>query len=77
MVVAVGRGEVTAVETGSVPSITWMRPALRAATGTGPVVLTFETPAARDAAAAAIIAEAGLGEPEPPSNEEGPWTPGS
>ena len=85
--VALGRGEVTAVEAGTVASVGWERPAIRAHTGTGPIVLTFDTPAARDAAAAAIIAEAGLDAGAPPGPgivedgttepQEGPWTPGS
>ena len=75
--VAVGRGDVTAVEAGSVRSIRWARPALRATVDTGPVILTFATEAERDTAAAAIIAEAGLGKPDPSPSEEGTWTPGS
>jgi hypothetical protein len=59
--VALGRGEVTRLSSGQVMAFRGPRPAIRVAAGTGPLVLSFDTGAERDRAAAELLAEIGLG----------------
>jgi hypothetical protein len=55
--VAVGRGELTAFQVGTVTPLRGARPALRVTAGTGPILVSFETVEARDRAAAEFAAE--------------------
>jgi hypothetical protein len=59
--VAVGHGELVRLSAGQAMAFRLPRPALRAVAGTGPLVLSFDTEAARDRAAAEFLAETGLG----------------
>ncbi|MFL5676772.1 MAG: hypothetical protein ACJ77X_03945 [Chloroflexota bacterium] len=58
--VALGRGELQRVSSGHVMTLRAPRPALRVVAGTGPLLLSFDTDAERDRAAAELLAEAGL-----------------
>jgi hypothetical protein len=59
--VAVGLGELVRLSAGQVMAFRGPRPALRVVAGTGPLVLSFDTDAARDRAAAELLDETGLG----------------
>jgi len=59
--VAVGRGELTAMEAGSVIPLRGDRPALRLNAGTGPLLVSFGSVEERDRAAAELAAETGIG----------------
>ena len=58
--VALGIGELQRLSVGSATTFRGARPALRATAGTGRLILSFQDVAARDRAAAELIAEAGL-----------------
>jgi hypothetical protein len=60
--VAVGRGELTAMEAGTVYPFRGARPALRLTAGTGTLLVSFDSHTARDVAAAELAAETGIGE---------------
>jgi hypothetical protein len=60
--IAVGRGELTAMEAGTVYPFRGARPALRLTAGTGTVLVSFDSSTARDVAAAELAAETGIGE---------------
>jgi len=60
--IAVGEGELTAMETGTVYPFRGARPALRLTAGTGTLLVSFESSTARDVAAAELAAETGIGE---------------
>lgn len=74
--VALGIGELQRLSVGSATTFRGARPALRATAGTGPLILSFEDVAARDRAAAELVAEAGLdlaaAPAHPASTMEGP-----
>jgi hypothetical protein len=55
--VAVGRGELTSMEVGTVRPVRGERPALRLNAGTGAVLVSFDSVADRDRAAAELTAE--------------------
>ncbi|MGZ9276870.1 MAG: hypothetical protein ACXW4L_07100 [Candidatus Limnocylindrales bacterium] len=55
--VAVGRGELTGIQIGTVSLLRGTRPALRLTAGTGPILVSFESVEARDRAAAELAAE--------------------
>ena len=59
--VAVGLGELKKVSAGRVMTFRAPRPALRVVAGTGPLLLSFDTEADRDRAAAELLDESGLG----------------
>ena len=59
--VAVGLGELRRVSTGQVMTFRAPRPALRVVAGTGPLVLSFDSEAERDRAAAELRHDSGLG----------------
>jgi hypothetical protein len=59
--VAVGLGDLVRLSAGQVMAFRGPRPALRVVAGTGPLVLSFDTEAARDRAAAELLDETGLG----------------
>ena len=59
--VAVGLGEVERLSSGQVMTMRAPRPALRVVAGTGPLLLSFDTDAERDRAAAELLDETGLG----------------
>jgi hypothetical protein len=59
--VAVGLGELTRLSSGQVMTFRAPRPALRVVAATGPLLLSFDTEAERDRAAAELLDEAGLG----------------
>jgi hypothetical protein len=60
--IAIGRGELTAMEAGTVYPFRGARPALRLKAGTGTLLVSFESSTARDVAAAELAAETGIGE---------------
>ncbi len=60
--IAVGEGELTAMETGTVYPFRGARPALRLTAGTGTLLVSFDSSTARDVAAAELAAETGIGE---------------
>jgi hypothetical protein len=60
--VAVGRGELTAIESGAVTPFRGSRPALRLNAGTGRLLVSFDSVQDRDRAAAELGAEAGIGQ---------------
>lgn len=60
--VAVGLGEVSRLSIGRAMAFRGPRPALRIVAGTGQVILSFDTDAQRDAAAAELLAETRLGD---------------
>jgi len=59
--VALGLGEVERLSSGRVMTMRAPRPALRVVAGTGPLLLSFDTDAERDRAAAELLDETGLG----------------
>lgn len=59
--VALGRGELRSLELGQVVPFRGSRPALRVEAGTGTLLLSFDSEAARDQAAAELAAESGIG----------------
>lgn len=59
--IAVGSGEVTRLSSGQAMTLREPRPALRVVAGTGPLVLSFDSEAERDRAAAELLDESGLG----------------
>jgi hypothetical protein len=59
--VALIGGEVGRVSAGEAMALRGARPAIRVTAGTGPLILSFDTTAERDRAAAEILAETGLG----------------
>ena len=59
--IAVGSGELTRLSSGQVMTFRAPRPALRVVAATGPLVLSFDTEAERDRAAAELLVETGLG----------------
>lgn len=59
--VALGLGETRRLSSGAAQTLRWPRPALRVVAGTGPLVLSFDTEAERDRAAAEVLDETGLG----------------
>jgi hypothetical protein len=67
--IAVGSGELTRLSSGQVLTLRVPRPALRVVAGTGPILLSFDTEAERDRAAAELLVESGLGQDgtSPPS----------
>jgi hypothetical protein len=58
--VAVGAGELHRLSAGRVMPLRGPRPALHATTGSGPILISFDTEADRDRAAAELVREAGL-----------------
>ena len=58
--VALGRGELRRISSGRVMTFRAPRPALRVVAGTGPLLLSFDSEAERDRAAAELLDEAGL-----------------
>ncbi len=58
--VALGMGELQRLSVGSATTFRGTRPAIRATAGTGQLILSFDDAAARDRAAAELVAEAGL-----------------
>ncbi len=58
--VALGIGELERLSVGTATTFRGGRPAIHATAGTGPLILSFEDVAARDRAAAELVAEAGL-----------------
>jgi hypothetical protein len=58
--VAVGRGEMTAMQVGTVTPLRGDRPALRLDAGTGTLLVSFDSVAERDRAAAELTAETGI-----------------
>lgn len=59
--VSLGLGETTRLSSGAVLALRGARPALRVVAGTGPLLLSFDTEAERDRAAAELLDETGLG----------------
>jgi hypothetical protein len=59
--VELGLGYVQRLSSGEVMTLLAPRPALRAVAGTGPLLLSFDTGAERDRAAAELLDETGLG----------------
>ena len=59
--VAVGLGELERLSSGMAMTLRAPRPALRVVAGTGPLILSFDTEAERDRAAAELLDESGLG----------------
>ena len=59
--VELGRGQLAALSIGEVMPLRGPRPAIRVEAGTGPLLLSFDTDAERDRAAAELLGEAGLG----------------
>jgi hypothetical protein len=59
--VALGLGETTRLSSGLVMTLRTPRPAVRVVAGTGPLLLSFDTEADRDRAAAELLDESGLG----------------
>jgi hypothetical protein len=59
--VSVGAGQLTRLSSGTVTPTRGPRPALRAVAGTGRLLLSFDSVADRDRAAAELLAETGLG----------------
>lgn len=59
--VSVGAGQLARLSSGTVTPARGPRPALRAMAGTGRLLLSFDTAADRDRAAAELLAETGLG----------------
>lgn len=59
--IAVGLGELERLSSGQVMTMRAPRPALRVVAGTGPLVLSFDSEAERDRAAAELLDETGLG----------------
>lgn len=59
--VALGRGELKRLSVGQVMTFRAPRPALRVVAGTGPLLLSFDTAADRDRAAAELLDESGFG----------------
>ena len=59
--VAVGLGELQRLSSGTVMTFRAPRPALRVVVGTGPLLLSFDSDAERDRAAAELLDESGLG----------------
>ena len=59
--VAVGRGELTSITPGTVSPLRGSRPALRLTAGTGTLLVSFDSQAERDRAAAELAAEADIG----------------
>lgn len=60
--VAVGSGELQRLTSGAVQPLRGARPALRLVAGTGPLLLSFDSEAERDRAAAELLDESGLGD---------------
>jgi hypothetical protein len=60
--IAVGSGELTRLSSGQVMTLRAPRPALRLVAATGPLLLSFDTEAERDRAAAELLVESGLGQ---------------
>ena len=60
--VAVGLGELQLATSGAVMPLGGARPALRVVAGTGPLLLSFDSEAERDRAAAELLDESGLGD---------------
>lgn len=59
--VALGLGELSRISAGQVMDFGGPRPAIRVVAGTGPLLLSFDTEAERDRAAAELLDETGLG----------------
>jgi hypothetical protein len=59
--VSLGLGETTRLSSGVAQAFRGPRPALRVVAGTGPLVLSFDSEAERDRAAAELLDETGLG----------------
>jgi hypothetical protein len=59
--ISIGLGELARLSAGEATPFRGSRPALRAVAGTGPLLLTFDTVADRDRAAAELLDESGLG----------------
>ena len=59
--VALGLGELQRLSSGQVMTFRAPRPALRVVAGTGPLLLSFDTEAERDRAAAELLDESGFG----------------
>ena len=57
---ALGLGEVSRLSVGNVFPLRGRRPAVRAVAGTGPLLLSFDTAADRDRAAAEVLDETGI-----------------
>jgi hypothetical protein len=65
--VSVGLGELVGLSVGDVVTLRGQRPALAAVAGTGRLVLSFDSVADRDRAAAELLDESGLGSDEQPA----------
>ena len=81
--VALGLGELQRLSSGQVMTFRAPRPALRVVAGTGPLLLSFDTEAERDRAAAELLDESGFGPDGDTHRVElrdrggARWTPGS